>query len=392
RAEEALRQSHQRLEETLHELRATQEQVIQQERLSALGEMASGVAHDLNNTLTPVVGYSDVLVNGPRLPGDVQERLELIRTGALDAARVVARLREFYRPSNPADKHETLRLAALLREVVELTRPKWRDGPQREGRNIEVDLQLEDVPPVRGAGVEIREVLTNLVFNAVDALPNGGKITLRLRAESGCVLIEVADVGVGMPADVQAKCLEPFFTTKGNRGTGLGLSVCHGIVQRHGGRIRVESSPGNGTTISVSLPAAEDGRSVEEAPSDGSLPASRVLYIDDDPDVRASVRFMLETLGQEVDVAESGRRGLEMLAAGDYDLVITDLGMPEMDGNAVTREIKATQPDLPVVMITGWGATATPESSKSGQRPDQTLGKPPTSEQLREVLVKVLRP
>lgn len=392
RTEEALRESHRRLEETLDELQATQEQLIQQERLRALGEMASGVAHDLNNTLTPVLGYSDVLVNSSGLPGDVQERLELIRTGALDAARVVARLREFYRPSDPADEGETLQLATVLREVVELTRPKWRDEPQREGRDIEVDLRLEDVPPVVGVNVQIREVLTNLVFNAVDALSHGGKITLRLRGTPGGALIEVADVGVGMPADVQARCLEPFFTTKGNRGTGLGLSVCHGIIQRHGGGIRVESSPGQGTTISVSLPAAEDDDSVEEAAANNSLPASRVLYIDDDPDVRASVRFMLETLGQEVDVAQSGTRGLEMLAADDYDLVVTDLGMPEMDGYAVTRRIKATQPDLPVVMITGWGSTSAPEPSRPGEGPDHVLGKPHTLERLREVLARVLRP
>lgn len=392
RAVEASRESHQRLEETLDVLRATQEQVIQQERLSALGKMASGVAHDLNNTLAPVLAYSDVLMDDPRLPGDARERLKSVRAGARDAAGVVARLREFSRPSILDDKRESLRLAPLLREVVELTRPKWRDEPQREGHRIEVDLQLDDAPPVLCASVEIREVLTNLVFNAVDALPHGGRIDVRLRGESGGALIEVADTGLGMSAEVQAECFEPFFTTRDKRGTGLGLSVCHGIVQRHGGRIHVESFLGKGTTIRVWLPASEEDPLVEQTPSSSPLPAARVLYIDDDPEVCASAQFMLETLGQKVDVAESGARGLEMLAANDYDLVITDLGMPDMDGNAVTREVKLTYPDLPVVMVTGWGSASTSEPPKTGEGPDQILPKPHTLEQLSDVLAEVLRP
>jgi len=391
RAEEAIRQSNSRLEETLDELRATQKQVIQQERLSALGEMASGIAHDLNNTLAPVLGYSDVLVNDPSLSGDARKRLTLVRAGARDAAGVVARLREFSRPSDLAGSGEILELAPLVHEIVELTRPKWRDGPQRQGWEIELNLELEDTPPVFGNGVELRQVVTNLVFNAVDALPHGGKITFGLRSESGDVLIEVADTGQGMPAEVEAKCFEPFFTTKGERGTGLVLSVCHGIVQRYGGRIHVESFPRRGTTARVILPAAEVGRPVEEASSAGSLSAARVLYIDDDAEVRASAQFMLEALGQKVDVADSGPHGMEMLAANDYDLVMTDLGMPEMDGNEVTRKIKATHPDLPVLMVTGWGSSSSAEPCKSDDGPDYILGKPHTLDELRDVLAKMLR-
>ena len=391
RVEAALRESHQRLQETLEELKATQTQVIQQERLRALGEMASGVGHDLNNTLTPVLGYSEMLLDDPQLSSRAHESVRWIRNGARDAVAVVARLRRFYRPSSADDRYRPLRLEGLLRETVNLTRPKWRDEAQREGRNIDVRLRLDDAPPVLGSDTEIREVLTNLMFNAVDALPNGGSIALRLRSESDGAVIEVADTGIGMPAEVQAKCFEPFFTTKGREGTGLGLSVCHGIVQRHGGQFQIDSSPGQGTTISVSLPAAGDRPSLDGDVVETSLPRCRVLYIDDDPRVRSVMERLLQSLGQDVDLAESGVRGLEMLEAEDYDLVITDLGMPDMDGNAVVRGIKASQPELPVVMLTGWGPPGEFSPPKPGGIPDHILAKPPAIAQLREVLADVLR-
>ena len=243
---------------------------------------------------------------------------------------------------------------------------------------------------VLGIGSEIREVVTNLVFNAVDALPQGGKIRLRLRSESDHALIEIADTGAGMPAHVQAKCFEPFFTTKGPGGTGLGLSVCHGIIQRHNGHIRITSSPANGTTVHVSLPAAVEFLPADEPAVDVSLPASRVLYIDDDSRVRLVIERLLQSLGQNVDVAESGARGLEMLADNDYDLVITDLGMPDMDGKAVARAIKSAQPRLPVVMLTGWAPSLSAGSPESGEVADYVLAKPVTREELRELLARVL--
>ncbi|NQT11304.1 MAG: PAS domain S-box protein, partial [Planctomycetes bacterium] len=212
--EEELRESQRRLQESLDELRTTQEQVVQQERLRALGEMASGVGHDLNNSLSPVLGYSEMLLEDTSLPGSVREFLKWIRNGARDAATVVARLREFYRPSGPGESRRPVELAALLEEVVQLTRPKWRDEAQREGRKIECHARSDDAPLALGNAAEIREVLTNLIFNAVDAMPSGGRIELRFRGESGGAVVEVADTGVGMSDEVRAKCLEPFFTTK----------------------------------------------------------------------------------------------------------------------------------------------------------------------------------
>ena len=389
-SEAALQESHKQLQETLEELRATREQVIQQERLRAVGEMASGVGHDLNNSLSPVLGYSEMLLEDSRLPGEVHEFLKWIRKGARDAVAVVARLREFYRPPSPGKSRGAVELGGLLDEVVQLTRPKWRDEAQRKGRRIEFEVQSEDAPWVLGNAAEIREVLTNLVFNAVDAMPSGGLIALRLRGQSGGAVVEVADTGIGMSAEDRAKCIEPFFTTKGRKGTGLGLSVCHGIVQRHGGRIEIDSLPGRGTTVRVFLPAAREGRVVEEPVAQVSLPTSRVLYIDDDPRLRSVVADMLRRFGQKVDLADGGARGLELLETNDYDLVITDWGMPGMDGYAVTGKIKALRPELPVAMLTGWGPPGPAGSMKSGDNPDYILPKPPRLNEIRELLMKLM--
>lgn len=391
RGETDLQESHKRLRETLDELRATQEQVIQQERLRALGEMASGVCHDLNNSLSPVLGYAEMLLDDGWLPGTAREFLTQIHAGARDAAAVVARLREFYRRSSPGESRMALDLAALLEDVVQVTRPKWRDEALREGREIECQVRSEGVPPVVANAAEIREILTNLIFNAVDAMPHGGCIALRLRGQSEGVVVEVSDTGVGMPARVRARCFEPFFTTKGTEGTGLGLSVCHGIVERHGGRIEIESWQGQGTTVRVLLPAAEEALSVEESEAEPSLPRSRVLYIDDDPRTRAVVGEMLRSLGQEVDLAEGGSHGLELVEANHYDLVITDRGMPEMDGYVVTGKIKALRPELPVGMLTGWGSSGPAASMESGEAPDYILSKPPSLDEMRALLRKLLR-
>jgi signal transduction histidine kinase len=219
------------------ELQSAQEQIIQQERLRAVGQMASGVAHDLNNTLTPILGYTDLLLRDPQLPEGLRERVRWIHTAGQDAAAVVQRLQLFYRPPTPAELTQSVNLVQLVRQIPELTRPKWRDEAQHTGRTIEVELDLCDTAPVRGIAHELREVLTNMVLNAVDAMPSGGQITLRVRATDETVCAEVTDTGTGMTEEVRLHCFEPFFTTKGNTGTGLGLSVCHGIIQRHGGTI-----------------------------------------------------------------------------------------------------------------------------------------------------------
>ena len=388
--EESLRESNRHLEQTLAELKETQEQVIQQERLRALGQMAGGVAHDLNNSLAGVLGYAELLALDPDLSEKLREWAGFIRTGAQDAVVVVKRLGEFYRPRNP-DKtnHETVDLKPLMAQIPALTRAIWRDGPQRTGRNIEFELDLQTESFARGVPAELREVLTNLVFNAVDAMPSGGKITLHLTNTPECAVIEVTDTGCGMTADVASRCFEPFFTAKGSAGTGLGLSVCHGIVQGVGGRFEIDTEPGHGTTMRIFLPlTVQDELAEPEEPIADALPSRRVLYVDDDPRLRQVVSTLLEQLGQQVDLADGGSTGIEMVRANDYDVVITDLGMPEIDGREVTQTVKTTRQNLPVIMVTGWGSYLRQERFDVAVEPDQVVAKPLTLTKLREALAK----
>jgi len=382
--------SQRELKEALDRLRQTQEQVVQQERLRALGEMASGIAHDLNNSLSPVLGYAELVASLPDMPDRAREWLDCVRTGARDAAAVVERLKWFYRQEPVGAVGEVVDLGVLLSEVVKLTRPKWRDEAQRTGRSIEFDLQAEDLVVVGGSPPELRELFTNLVFNAVDAMPSGGRIALSLRSTGEFAEVELADTGTGMSEQVAARCFEPFFTTKQREGTGLGLSVCHGIIQRHGGRITIHTKPGRGTTFHISLPLAMRAVSPEPREAIGPLPEHNVLYIDDDPRLREVASTLLIRLGQRVDVADGGAAGLEMFRANDYDVVVTDLGMPGIDGCEVARTVKATCPEVPVVMVTGWGSRFALPRLDDASPPDQMVFKPLTLSKLREALEKVL--
>src|ERR1051326_2298341 len=249
------------------ELRQTQQTVMQQERLKALGQMASGIAHDVNNALSPVVGFAILMLRDePALTSKGKKYLNHIMTAGQDIAHIVARLREFYRRRDDKESLHKLNLNALAEQVCDMTRPRWRDIPQSHGVTIEMHTDLApDVPALVGIESELREAMTNLVLNAVDALPNGGKITMRTRVPRcevlqktdkppAHVVVEVSDTGIGMNIETRKRCLEPFFSTKGKRGTGLGLAMVYGVVERHEGTIEIESEPGQGTTFRLILP------------------------------------------------------------------------------------------------------------------------------------------
>jgi PAS domain S-box-containing protein len=257
RAEIQLREANQRLQKALEELPATQKQMIQQERLRALGKLAGGVAHDFNNALIPILGYAEILIERSELLDDraiALNYLRLIRTAARDATTVVGRLREFYRQRDETEIFESVDLLEALTEAISMTQPRWHDEALAQGRHIMVEQEFRPVPMIACHGGEIREVVTNLIFNAVDALPQGGKIVVRAYSREQNAVFEVSDNGVGMTEEVRARCLEPFVTTKGERGTGLGLAVVYGIVQRHHGTIEIESKLGDGSLVRVSLP------------------------------------------------------------------------------------------------------------------------------------------
>jgi signal transduction histidine kinase len=246
------------LSSALTELRQTQKQIVQQERLRAFGEMAGGVVHDFNNALLSIIGYSDLLLDDPDILADRSMALSYLKTmntAGRDAAQVVSRLRNFYRSRESEDIFAAVDLNEVIEQSVSLTQPKWKTQALTSGRKIEMELDLEKLPPVSGNPAELREALTNLIFNAVDAMPAGGTVTLRSHPEDNAVLFEISDTGTGMSEDVRTRCLEPFFSTKGEKGTGLGLSMVFGIIKRHNGTLDIESAVDRGSTFRIRLPA-----------------------------------------------------------------------------------------------------------------------------------------
>lgn len=358
-AEEDLRESNRQLMAAVSELQQTQALIVQQERLRALGQMASGIAHDLNNALVPVVGFSQLLQENTNIvndPAKLDRYLDLIKLGAEDAANVVGRLREFYRERGTTEELGPANLNRLVEQAVLLTKPRWKDQALADGLTIQVQSDLAETPPIAGSETELREALTNLILNAVDALPAGGTITLRTRVEPDQIIVEVGDTGVGMSEEVRQRCLEPFFTTKGERGTGLGLSMVYGTVQRHQGTLHIVSEPGGGTTFRLGLPAAAapvPSRPAE--PLGATLAACRILVVDDEPGVRQLVTAYLVRDGHSVDVACNGVDGLNRFRAGRHDLVITDRSMPKMNGDKLALAVKALSPTTPVILLTGFG-------------------------------------
>jgi signal transduction histidine kinase/ActR/RegA family two-component response regulator len=384
------------------DLRLTQQAVMQQERLRALGQMASGIAHDINNAISPVALYTDSLLEKePNLSAQGRSYLETIQRAIHDVAATVARMREFYRQREPQLTLTGVHLNQLVQQVVDLTRARWSDMPQQRGMVIQMRTELaEDLPAVMGIESEIREALTNLIFNAVDAMPEGGALTLRtqvvgdLSAPSRQVRMEVSDTGIGMDEEARRRCLEPFFTTKGERGTGLGLAMVYGMVRRHGAEIDIESALGRGTTIRLSfvapvIAAAAPAQStaVQAAPA-----ALRILVVDDDPLLLKSLRDTLEGDGHTIVIANGGQEGIDLFrtAMNDkqtFDVIVTDLGMPYVDGRQVAGFVKAASPSTPVILLTGWGHRLMTEGDLP-EHVDILLSKPPKLRELREALAR----
>ena len=375
------------------ELRATQQQTVRQERLRALGHMASGVAHDLNNALAPVVGFSELLLAEPAMLDDrvtARRYLELIYAGGQDAARVVHRLREFYRQRGEAEPFSAVDLNEVARQAIALSEPKWKSEALAAGKMVTVVADLQKVPPVAGNDAELREALVNLLFNAVDAMPHNGTITVRTRADDERCILEVSDEGVGMSEEVKQRCLEPFFTTKGEKGTGLGLAMVYGVVQRHSGTIDVYSAVGEGTTITIHLPVSHEvALPVEAAPAEPARDQLRVLVVEDDPLVREVTAAYLHADGHSVALAAAGEEALRQLDAGGFDLVVTDRAMPGMSGDQLAAAVKARLPTLPVILLSGFGDLM----RAAGETPagvDAVLGKPITGSRLRQAVSAVV--
>lgn len=370
------------------------ERLARDEKLHALGQMAGGIAHNLNQTLALVTGYGelahDALDHDPPNLGELRRMLRIVERAAYDGGETVKRLLTFSR-GQENERHQTIEVGDLLHEVAQLTAPRWRESTRLEGRPVELQVRSEPNLMLVGSQASLREALTNLVFNALDAMPEGGTIDMSAHAEASTVVIEVQDSGVGMPPEIRRRIFEPFFTTKGEHGTGLGLAMVFGIVRQHAGQIDVTSAPGHGTTMRLTLPA---GLLPERTPShDGDEQPGRplrVLVVDDEARLTALAAGMLRRDGHEATEASSGNEALERLAAERFDLVISDLSMGEgMNGWELAASLDQVAPGLPVVLATGWGA-AIDEAEARNRGVKAVLAKPFRIAELRDAVARAI--
>ena len=395
-AVEELRDSKRQLEGTIAELQQAQHQILLQERLRGLGQMASGIAHDFNNALSPIIGFSEFLLKHPEKLADhtqVTKWLTNIHTAATDAAGVVKRIREFSQQKQMASDALTLiDPNQLILQTIEITEPSWKDQAQATGRTVHIATDLQPLPFIVGEAFAIRELLSNLIFNALDAMPQGGTLTLSTVVAGGFVRLSVQDTGTGMTEEVRQRCLEPFFTTKGTEGTGLGLAMVSSIVKRHSGQVEIESTVGQGTTFIVRLPIPSDHAEPQVLTATPVLTRLlRVLVVDDEPLLCELVKELLSSDGHTVETVENGETALARLKNGSFDLVLTDKAMPQMNGEQLSAAINQSAPGLPVILMTGFGDIM----KADGELPPHIraiLSKPITETALREVLVKVFPP
>jgi PAS domain S-box-containing protein len=337
------------------EKKRMEEQLLQSEKLRAVGEMASGVAHDFNNALAAILGNTQLLLYTAK-DESLRESLKVIEKVTRDSAQTVKRLQDFTRRGVHQELFQ-IDVNSIIKDSIEITKPKWKDEVQGRGIHIEMVSNFEEIPAATGSSSELREVITNMIFNAIEAMPEGGKIEIRTFQRKSNVFIQISDSGIGMTEEVKKKVFEPFFTTKPFSNTGLGLSMSYGIINRFGGEMEVESKVGHGTTFTIILPVGLEGKEgVDVSPIIKKGREARILVIDDEEAVRSVLSRILSQVNHQVTVAKNGEEGIRLFKEGEFDIVLTDLGMPGMSGWEVGRAIKEMSPHTPVGMITGWGA------------------------------------
>ena len=379
------------------------EQFSQMEKLSALGELASGVAHDFNNTLAGILGRAQLLQRTSD-PEKIARGLDIIIKTAEDGAKTVKRIQDFARQRRDHN-FELVSIDQILMDASEITRPRWKNCAEASNIHITLDLEIQSNAMVMGDDSELREVLVNMVFNAIDAMPEGGTLSLTTLTNGDSVIIKIIDTVVGMYPEVRSKIFDPFFTTKGKAGLGLGLAVSFGIIRRHGGEIEVESTYGKGTEFRITLPVAKMGEQsvtpveqveqveiaapvvTEEPRTVESLdrPRTRMLVVDDEEFVRELLGEILEGEHCDVYLAASGSEALSVFKNMEFDGVFTDVGMPGMSGWELAREIRQLNPSIPIAVITGWGeAVGSHEQKAAGV--DWVVAKPFTADRVVDLV------
>jgi signal transduction histidine kinase/FixJ family two-component response regulator len=375
---ERLRNCLERIAAAHAEYEELRERATHAEKMAALGELSFGVAHNVNNTLTGILGRAQLLLR-TKDAEKINSGIEMIVKSAEDGAHIIRRIQDFAR-RQPSRKFQAVSVADLMKDVCEMSRPRW-EAPG-DGAHIRLALVADCTASVLGDAVELREVLVNVIYNAIDAMPSGGEIRMSAQESGGRVVLTVSDSGSGMTPEVKSRLFDPFFTTKGKSGTGMGMAVSFGIIRRHNGSIDVESEPGRGTTFRIALPVAVEAGATSENTSYGSENSTkvdrlRVLVVDDETAVREVLREALEAEGCEVVVANSGEMALQLYdsRAGNLDVVFTDIGMPEMSGWELASEIRKRSETIPLAIVSGW-ADAISCDARQAIKADWVVSKP----------------
>ena len=377
------------LRRALREVGEGHQRIAQTARLRALGEMASGVAHDFNNTLAVILGRVQLLRKATT-DANTLRQFDVIEEAARDGTRTVQRIQELTR-ARPARPFQAVDLNQVVGAVVEATRPRWKEEAEIHGVRYDVGMRLTPVPPVMGDAAELREALTNLLFNALDAMPRGGAVTIDTRREGGLVMCQLSDTGAGMPEDVRRRVFDPFFTTKGEKGTGLGLSVTGEIIGRHGGEIDVVSELGLGSAFTIRLPVGRETARHDERAAPRPHRYARILVIDDEPAVGDVLTELLAAQGHAVETVRDGMAALQRLREVDarFDLVMSDLAMPGLSGWEVAKLVARYRPGTPVVLVTGYADRLVAEETDA-KGIDFVVAKPFDHDAIQTVVARAL--
>lgn len=354
-ADEALIRKNKELEETIKSLTRTQEELIRADRLKVLGQMVSGLTLNFNNTLSKILGVVEII--GASQTPAIEEYVTQLREHTLEAADLVKRLQHFHSTKRKLAQGSPLDINEVLQHCIDLTQPRWAAGECSAQPSISLDRNLGAVPDVLGDYAEIVEAITNLIFNACDAMPEGGKLSINSLKNTRAVVVEISDTGVGMCEETLRNCAIPFFTTKGENGSGFGLAWVDGMMQRYGGVMRIRSQLGSGTTVQLRFPISDPNSEESTNSSEGvhAYRPLRIMVVEDETMISNYIRMTLEADHHQVEAFENGFKALERLREERFDVVIADRAMPEIKGDELVRRIRDMKGNEKIVMATGVG-------------------------------------
>ncbi|MGR3173030.1 MAG: response regulator [Candidatus Scalindua sp.] len=361
------------------ERKQMQEALLQSEKLKSIGTITAGIAHEFNNILAIISGNVQLLEGSRKDDEELTNALSTIKRATNDGAEISRRMLKFTKTAKDITGFVPFDINELINQAIDFTRPRWKNMAQAKGINYHMDTEgMKRVPSILCNPTELREVLVNIINNALDAMPDDGRITFRTWSEEDTVFISISDTGEGMPEDIRKNIFDPFFTTKVAVGTGLGMSTAYGIITRHGGNIEVESEVGKGSTFTLKFPSAAKAGSPKESPEpkqEIKTNSLRILVIDDEEAICNILEKFFSKKGHLVRTVDNGREAIILTKAADFDLVLCDMVMPDVYGYDVIKALNKLEKRPKIGIITGWSEKLKPIDDE-GLKVDIIIRKP----------------